>query len=50
MFQFLPLWLSLTLGTLCLMLAPKGRVANNINPTNGTPEQDSAFILFPLPA
>lgn len=34
--KILPLWLSLTLGTLCLTLAPIGRVTNSISPTNVT--------------
>ena len=46
--KILPLWLSLTLGTLCLMLAPKGRLTNSISPTNGTSGWDGTFILFSL--
>lgn len=46
--RFLPPWLSLTLGTLCLMLAPKGRATSNISPNNGSGGRDSALILFPL--
>lgn len=45
----LPLWSSLTLGTLCLKPAPKGRATNSISPTNGAPGGDGTLILFPLP-
>lgn len=48
MHQFLPLWLNLTLGTVCLIPAPKGKVTRNISPTNGTPGWDRTQFLVPL--
>lgn len=46
--EILPRWLSLTLGTLCLTLAAKGRTTNSISPTSGTSGWDGTLILFSL--